>query len=80
MAAETQECASQGGHPSMRTIGLVDAREVLLSPGPEGAKGGETKRDEVEAVGPASASMLVPLTLLNRCKIISSVSPTTACK
>ena len=33
--------------------------EELLSLRPQGVRGGETQRDEVEAVGPASASMLV---------------------
>ena len=39
--------------------------------------GGETKRDEVEAVGLASESMLVTLAMLNKWKSTSSVIPTT---
>ena len=68
------------GHPDMRNVALTHAREELLSLGSEGAKGGETKRDDVEDLGLASASMLVPLTLLNKCKSRSSVSQTTTCK
>ena len=56
------------GHPSMRIITLADAREELLRRKTKRAKGGKTKRNEVEAMGPASASMPLALTLLNRCK------------
>ena len=59
----------------MRTITLANAREELHWCRIKGAKRGETKRDEVEAMGPASASMLFPLTLLNRCKSGGSISP-----
>ena len=59
----------------MRTITLADAREEFLRCRTKGAKGGDSKRDEVKAMGPASASMLLLLTLLNRCKSRGSVSP-----
>ena len=39
---------------------------------------GETKRDEVEVVGTASARMLVTLTLLKRSKIGGTISSTFA--
>ena len=52
----------------MRTVTLAYAREELLRRRTKGAKGGETKRDEVKAMGPASVSMLLTLTLLNRGK------------
>ena len=59
----------------MRTVVQTDAREEPLRRRTKGAKGGETDQDEVEAMGPASASMLFPLTLLNRCKSGGSISP-----
>ena len=52
----------------MRTVMLAYAREELLRSRTKGAKGGEAKRDEVKAMGPASVSMLLTLTLLNRGK------------
>ena len=48
-AAENPGMCLQGGHPNMRTETLRNAREELLNLGLEGAKGGETKWDEVEA-------------------------------
>ena len=56
---------------------MAYAGKELLNLRPKGAKGGETKWDEIEAVGPTSASMLVTLTLLNRCKSRGGVSLTT---
>ena len=55
---------------------LAYAREELLRSRTKGAKGGEAKWDEVKAMGPASVSMLLTLTLLNRGKSRGSVSPT----
>ena len=64
-------------HPDMRHVALIHAREELLCLRPLGAKGGETKQDEIEAVGLVSASMLVTFALLNKCKSRGDVSPTT---
>ena len=55
---------------------MAYAGKELLNLRPKGAKGGETKRDEIKVMRPASARMPVTLTLVNICK--SSVSPTTA--
>ena len=59
----------------MRTITLADAGEELLCRMTKGANGGESKLDEVKSMGLASASMLLPLTLLNRLNSRGSVSP-----
>ena len=61
----------------MSIVMRIDAREELLGLWPKGARGGETKQDGIEAVGPKSAIMLVTLALLNRCKTRGSVSLTT---
>ena len=59
----------------MTTVTVADARDELLRRRIKGAEGGETERDGVEAMGPVNASMLRPLTLLNRCKSRGSISP-----
>ena len=46
---------------------ITDARVELLRLRSIGAEGVESKRDEVQAMGPASASMHLILILLNRC-------------
>ena len=52
----------------MRTIALEDVREELLCRKTRGAIRGESKRDEIKAMGHASVSMPLPLNLLNRSK------------
>ena len=62
---------------NMRAQTLANTREECLSLLDKGAKGGKTKWDEIEALRPASAGMLIPLALLHRRQSRGSVSPTT---
>ena len=61
----------------MRAETLANTREECLSLRAKGAKGGKPKWDEIKAVRPASASMLIPLALLNGRQSRGNVSPTT---
>ena len=62
---------------NMRAETLANTREECLSLKAKGSKGGNAKWDEIEAVRPTSARMLIPLALLNKRQSRGSVSPTT---
>ena len=66
------------GHTDMRVVVLEHVGYELLIFKPKGAKRGETKWDKMQVVEPASESILLMLTLLNRCYSTGSVSPTIA--
>ena len=61
----------------MRAVAMANVGEELLGRRPKRSKGGKTKVDEIQAVGPAGASMLAKLTLLNKCVSEGNFSPST---
>ena len=63
---------------NMRAETLANTRKECLSLRAKGAEGGKSKWDEIEAMRPTRAGMLIPLALLNGRKSRGSVSPSTS--
>ena len=61
----------------MRAVAIANVGEELHGRRPKRSNGRKLKEDEIKAVGPAGASMLAKLTLINKCMSEGNFSPST---